>query len=231
LPIPPHFENLIDVLMDPTAPLVNGLRNSAFVALCRVSGQLLISSLAGYGLARVPFRWRDQVFYLILTTLMIPTIVTYVPTYVVVARMGWVNTFQGIIVPGIFGAFNTFLFRQFYLDFPKEVEEAGFMDGLGYLGTYWYLALPNSIGIFVSLGVVSFINTWNEFAWPLMIGQEASMWTVQVVLSTFITAQTVNLPGLFMGAAISTLPVLIVFLILQQHLVERILSSPRISSI
>jgi multiple sugar transport system permease protein len=220
LPIPPVFQNLNDLLNDPSAPMLNGLKNSAIIAVLQTLGQMLIASLAGYGLARIPFRWSNLVFYFILVTLMIPSAVTFIPTYVIVARLGWVNTLQGVIVPGLFNVFATFLFRQFYLDFPKELEEAGRVDGLSYLGIYRYLVLPNSVGILVSLGAISFLASWNAFLWPLVIGQESSSWTAQVVLSTFLTAQVINLPALFMGAVLTILPPLILFFFLQRYIVE-----------
>ena len=176
--------------------------------------------MAGYALARIPVRGRDLVFFYILLTLMVPAAVTFVPSYVVVANLGGVNTLWGIVVPGLFNAFAAFLFRQFYLDFPVEIEEAGRLDGLGYWGIYWRLLLPNSMGIMVALGILSFIYSWNAFLWPLVIGQNPSSWTVQIVLSTFLTAQVINLPMLFMGAAVGALPLVIIFLVMQRYIVE-----------
>jgi multiple sugar transport system permease protein len=220
LPVPPHFENFTNLFSDISAPMGNGIRNSAIIAVTQLIFQMLFASMAGYALARIPARGRNIVFFLILSTLMIPSAVTFVPTFVVVAFLGGVNTLWGIIVPGLFSAFATFLFRQFYLDFPAEIEEAGRVDGLGYFGIYWYLLLPNSIGILMALGVLTFIGSWNAFLWPLVIGQDPSSWTVQVVLSTFITAQTIDLGALFMGALVGILPLVIVFLIMQRYIVE-----------
>jgi multiple sugar transport system permease protein len=137
--------------------------------------------------------------------------VTFIPSYVVVAHLGGVNTLWGIVVPGLFNAFATFLFRQFYLDFPVEIEEAGRIDGLGYFGIYRALILPNSLGIMMALGILSFIYSWNAFLWPLVISHTPSSWTVQIVLSTFLTAQTINLPELFMGAAIGAAPLVYLY--------------------
>jgi multiple sugar transport system permease protein len=146
--------------------------------------------------------------------------VTFVPSYVVVSYLGGVNTLWGIVVPGLFNAFATFLFRQFYLDFPVEIEEAGRLDGLGYFGIYRGLILPNSIGIMMALGILSFIYSWNAFLWPLVIGRYPTTSTVQIVLSIFLTAQTINLPMLFMGAAVGAAPLVIVFLVMQRYIVQ-----------
>lgn len=220
IPWPLQFENVPALFNDPAAPMLTGLRNSLVIAVVQTTGQMLIASMAGFGLARIPYRWSNLVFFLMLGTLMIPGAVTFVPLFVIVASLGWVNTFQGLIIPGLFNTFAAFIFRQYYLDFPKDIEDAGWVDGLGYWGIYWHLLLPNSIGIIVALGAITFIASWNAFLWPLVIGQSPSWWTVQIVLSTFLTAQTINLPALFMGAAISILPLMILFLIMQRYIVE-----------
>jgi multiple sugar transport system permease protein len=225
LPIPPHFENLQALFSDEAAPMATGLRNSAAVAIIQTVGQIFIASLAGYGLARIPYRWSNVVFYAMLLTLMIPGAVTFVPLFVLVSSIGWVNTLQGLIVPGLFNTFAAFLFRQFYLDFPMDLEDAGRVDGLNYWGLYRYILLPNSLGIMMALGLITFIGSWNSFLWPLIIGQSDRWWTVQVVLSTFLTAQTINLPALFMGAAIAVLPLVIIFIAAQRYIVEGVTAS------
>ena len=197
-----------------------GLRNSAIIATINLVLQTLFASMAGYALARIPFRGANIVFSLILVTLMVPAAVTFVPTFVVVSELGGVNTLWGIVVPGLFNAFATFLFRQFYLDFPSEIEEAARLDGLSYFGVYWKMLLPNSMGIMAALGILSFIYSWNAFLWPAIIGQSPGSRTVQVVLSAFLTAQTINLPALFMGAVVGAAPLVIVFLVMQRYIVQ-----------
>ena len=225
LPNPPHLENIQAIFNDPLAPMAHGLFTSAAVATIQTIGQIFIASLAGYGLARIPYRWANQVFYAMLITLMIPGAVTFVPLFVLVSSLGWVNTLQGLIVPGLFSTFAAFLFRQFYLNFPHELEEAARLDGLGYWGIYQRIVLPNSFAILASLAIIGFINSWNSFLWPLIIGQTSDWWTVQVVLSTFLTAQTINLPALFMGAAIAVLPLIVLFILAQRYIVEGVATS------
>jgi multiple sugar transport system permease protein len=220
VPMPPSFNGWRDLLANTNANIVYGLRNSFVIAVLQTVGQMAICSLAGYGLARVPYKYANLVFYAILVTLMIPGAVTFVPSFVLVASFGWVSTFQGLIIPGLFSGFNTFLFRNYFLNFPKELEEAGLMDGLDSFGVFFRVVLPNSLGVMMSLGVITFIGAWNSFLWPLVIGQRSETWTVQIVLSTFMTAQTVNLPAIFMGAAVSILPLVIVFLFMQRYIVE-----------
>jgi len=216
----PHGETFTKLFHEPSAPILSGLWNSTVIAAITLVLQMLISSMAGYALARIPSRSRNAVFAVIVATLMIPGAVTFVPTFAVMAYLGGVNTRWGIIAPGLFSAFSIFLFRQFYLRFPTEIEEAGRLDGLGYFGIYRHLLLPNSTGILAALGALTFIGSWNSFLWPLMIGQDPSAWTVQVVLSTFLTAQTINLSELFAAAIVAVLPLVALFLVLQRYIVE-----------
>ncbi|MDQ4099390.1 MAG: carbohydrate ABC transporter permease [Chloroflexota bacterium] len=220
LPAEPQWNNFTALFAGEFATMSTGLRNSAIIAIVNLVLQTLFASMAGYALARIPVRGRDLVFFYILLTLMVPAAVTFVPSYVVVANLGGVNTLWGIVVPGLFNAFATFLFRQFYLEFPIEIEEAGRLDGLGFFGVYWKMLLPNSMGIMAALGVLSFINSWNAFLWPLVIGQSPDTWTVQIVLSTFLTAQQINLSALFAGALVGALPLVVVFLFMQRFIVQ-----------
>ncbi|WP_027483456.1 carbohydrate ABC transporter permease [Deinococcus pimensis] len=219
-PFPPHVENIPDLLSNDRVNILTGLRNSTVIAVLQTFFTILFSSMAGYGLARVPFRGRDVVFAVIIATMMIPGAALFVPQYVLVAKLGWVNTLQGIVVPGLFSAFNCFMFRQFYLDFPKELEEAGRVDGLSWLGIFRFLALPNSRGIITALGLLTFIGSWNAFLWPLVIGQDASLWTVQVGISTLLTAQTVKLSQLFLASLFAILPLVVIFLVGQRWIAE-----------
>jgi multiple sugar transport system permease protein len=196
------------------------LLNSAVIAVAQTAGTVLLSSMAGYALARIPFRFATPIFYAVLLTLMVPPAVTFVPSFIIVSRLGWVNSYQGIIVPVLFSGFTAFLFRQYFLNFPRELEEAGRIDGLGYLGVFWRIVVPNSLGFFAAISVITVIASWNQFLWPLVVGQDQSMWTVQVSLSTLMTAQTINLHQVFMAALISIVPLVLVFVFLQRYLVQ-----------
>lgn len=220
--LPPTWEwgNFSAIFNDPALPMTHSLVNSILISIFQTLGVLIISGLAGYGLARIPYRWSNAVFYLITATLLIPAAVTFVPSFVLVSSLGWISTLRGLIIPGLFQALATFLFRQFFLSFPKEIEEAAFLDGLGYWGTFWRVVVPNSLGFGAAIGTITFIGAWNAFLWPLVIAQDSSAWTVQIALSTFLTAQTINLPELFAAALVAILPMLLMFLFLQRWIVE-----------
>jgi multiple sugar transport system permease protein len=214
-----HWGNLRELFDDSNVPMLHALWNSAVIAVLTTVGTLLLASLAGYGLARIEYPYASQVFYAFLVTLMIPSAVTFVPSFVLVSSLGWVSTLRGLIVPTLFSAFAAFLFRQYFLGFPRELEDASRVDGLGYWRTYWRIVVPNTKPVFAAVGAIVFIGSWNSFLWPLVIGQERDAWTVQVALATFTTAQTVNLHELFIASAVSILPLLVVFLVLQRHIV------------
>lgn len=215
-----HWENIRELFDNPTVPMARALLNSTVVAVLQTAGTLLLSSMAGYGLARVPFRHANKIFYLVLLTLMIPSAITFVPLFVVVSSLGWVSDLRGLIVPGLFSGFATFLCRQYFLNFPRELEESARVDGLSYWGAFWRVVIPNSGNFLAAIGVITFIASWNAFLWPLVIGQDSSSWTVQVALSTYLTAQTIQIAQLFAGAAVSIVPLLCVFLFLQRYLVQ-----------
>jgi len=215
-----HWENITELFTDPSVPMAHALWNSLVIAVLQTAGQLLLGSLCGYGLARIPYKHANKVFYLIVATLMVPAAVTFVPSFVLVSSLGWVSSLRGLVIPGLFAGFTAFMFRQYFLSFPRELEEAARIDGLGYWGTFWRIVVPNSAGFFAAVAVIQFIGSWNAFLWPLVIGQDEDSWTVQVAMSTFLTAQNVNIHELFVAAAVAILPLVLVFVILQRFLVR-----------
>ncbi|MFD9886202.1 carbohydrate ABC transporter permease [Streptomyces alboflavus] len=214
-----HWSNIRELFEDSTVPMARSLYNSALIAVLTTAGTLLLASLAGYGLARIPYRHADRVFYFILATMMVPAAVTFVPSFVLVSSLGWVSTLRGLIVPTLFSAFACFIFRQYFLGFPRELEDAARVDGLGYWRTYWLVVVPNSRPVFAAVGTIVFIGAWNSFLWPLVIGQDRDAWTVQVALASFTTSQVIRLHELFIAAAVSIVPLLVVFLFFQRWIV------------
>ncbi|MFF5301276.1 carbohydrate ABC transporter permease [Streptomyces sp. NPDC013161] len=221
---PTHLQwgNVSDLFDDTSVDFARSMWNSLVVAVSMTVGILLICSLAGYALARIPYKHSNKIFYFVLGTLMVPTAVTFVPSFVLVSSLGWVDTYRGLIIPGLFSGFTCFLFRQYFLGFPKELEEAARVDGLGYWGAYWKVVVPNSLNFFAAIATITFISGWNAFLWPLVIGQDPGAWTVQVALSSYMTNQTVVFHQIFMATAISILPLIFVFLFLQRWLVQGI---------
>ncbi|MEU6661110.1 carbohydrate ABC transporter permease [Streptomyces sp. NPDC046821] len=214
-----RWDNVMELFGDTSVPFARSLLNSALIAVATTLGTLFLASLAGYGLARIPYRHADKVFYAILGTLMVPAAVTFVPSFVLVSSLGWISTLRGLIIPTLFSAFACFVFRQYFLGFPGELEDAARVDGLGYWRTYWRVVVPNSRPVFAAVGTIVFIGAWNSFLWPLVIGQDRNAWTVQVALSSFTSSQVIRLHELFIAAAVSVLPLLVVFLFFQRWIV------------
>ncbi len=219
-PADPTLDNLRRLFANESVAMAKSLVNSGVVAVVQTVATVIISAMAGYGLARIPTRASRLVLGMTVLTLMVPTAVTFVPSFVMVSSLGWISTLRGLIVPGLFSAFATFLLRQFFLGFPAELEDAAAVDGAGYWSTFWRVVMPNAYGICAAVGTIVFIGSWNAFLWPLLIGQDADFRTVQVALSQFMTSQRVDTPALFIGAAVSILPVLGVFIFLQRYLVQ-----------
>ena len=218
-PSSPSWGNISTLFNDPMVPMARSLWNSTVVAVLTTTGTLFLCTTAGYGLARIPNRYANKVFYLILATLMIPGAITFVPSFVMVSSLGWISDLRGLIIPTLFNGFVTFLCRQYFLSFPRELEEAARVDGLGYWGAFWRIVVPNSGNFLAAIAVIPFVGSWNAFLWPLVTARSPASWTVQAALSTFLTAQTLNLSQLFMAAAVAILPLIFVFLFLQGFLV------------
>lgn len=220
-PQDPQWQRIPQILGDPL--FQDAIKNSAIMALVSTSLSILIAALAGYALARIPNRAQKPMFTLVILVLLIPGTTAFVPNFIIVASLGWIGTLRGLIIPGLFGAFNVFLFRQFYVNFPREVEEAAYIDGAGFFRTFFSVVFPNTLPFASALTVLGLIGSWNAFLWPLVVaGSGQSAMTVQIYLSSFLTAQTFDYGTLFMAATLSLIPVLIVFFFLQRYLVAGI---------
>lgn len=213
-------ETLLKVLTSEQWGILRSLANSAVVSVTQTVLTVAIAMAAGYALARVRTRSSLWIYRLTLFTLMVPTTVIFVPTFVMVSSLGWIDSFRGLIVPGLFSAFAVFLFRQWYLDFPVELEEAATLDGASFGRAFLEIVVPNSWGIASAVGTLTFIGSWNAFLWPLLIAHDPTMRTVQVTLSQFMTSQGIRYPEVFSGALIAIAPTLVVFAFLQRWLVQ-----------
>lgn len=211
---------LAAVVGDPRLGVLRALGTSAVVSVVQTVLTVVISLMAGYALAR----WRTTAARIVLGltvfTLMVPAMVTFVPTFVMVSTLGWISSFRGLIVPVVFSAFATFMFRQAFLGFPRELEESAALDGASTWTAFWRIVVPNVRGTIAAVGTIVFIGAWNAFLWPLLIAQDPGMRTIQVVLSQFMTSQGVRYPEMFAGALIAVLPSLLVFAFLQRWLVQ-----------
>ncbi|WP_420175217.1 carbohydrate ABC transporter permease [Luteococcus sp. OSA5] len=224
LPDQVNLDNFTALFADDNVGMVPALWHSAVMAMAQTSLTVLIALLAGYALARYDNRLSRILLGFTLFTLMVPASVTFIPMFVMTAQLGWIDSFRGLVVPGMFSAFAVYLFRQNFLGFPKDLEEAAMIDGANPWSTFWRVVAPNSLGIVGAVGTITFIGSWNAFLWPLLVARENTR-TVQVTLSQFMTSQGVNYPVLFAGALVAIIPVVGVFLFLQRFLVEGVETS------
>lgn len=181
---------------------------------------LLLMAMAGYAFAKLRFRGRNSLFALVLATMMIPTQITMIPTYLLLNSVHLTNTLVGIALPTLVGAFSIFLFRQFMATIPDELLEAARLDGAGTLRTFTQIVLPMSKPILAVQGVLTFVTGWNSFLWPLVIANDQSKYTLAVGLSLLNQENSVNPPLQMAGATLMILPILLVFAALQKHIVR-----------
>jgi multiple sugar transport system permease protein len=202
------------------------LRNSAIVAILIVVGQLFFSALAAYAFARLNFPLRNQLFFLYVAALMIPGIVTLIPNYILIRNLGWLNTFQGIVAPYfLMSPFAVFFLRQFFLGINREVEEAAKIDGVSLFGSFWRIVVPLSGPPLATLGILTFISTWNEYLWPLLIGKDENVRVLTVALGVFKSQTPQGAPdwsGLMAGALLSIVPTVVLFLVMGRKAINSI---------
>ena len=224
LPDQLNLANLDSMLSSDSTGVLKGLLNSAIMTILQTVGTVVVSLMAGYGLARFTHRLSRMVLGLTVFTLMVPTTTTFIPMFIITSQFGWIDSFRGLVIPGMFSAFATYLFRQAFLDFPSELEDAALMDGCNPFTAFWRIVVPNSTGTVAAVGTIVLIGSWNAFLWPSLVGREATR-TVQVALSQYMTSQNVRYPELFMGSLLAILPMLVVFLFLQRFLVQGLATS------
>jgi multiple sugar transport system permease protein len=197
--------------------------NSVMVAVAVTAGNLLFCSMLGYALAMLEFRGRKFVFLAVMTTLMIPGVVTFVPLFVLVANAGLIDSLPGLILPFLVSPFGVFLMRQFILGLPRDLLDAGRVDGAGELRIFARIILPLCGPALATLGILTFLGSWNNFLWPLVVAQTESHYTLPVALALYSTGQNSTKYGLLLaGATVVVLPILAVFLVFQRRFIEGI---------
>jgi multiple sugar transport system permease protein len=221
IPDPVNWKNYIDVWSK--VPLLQGFFNSLFVSVTGTIGVLMASSLAGFAFAKLDFPGRERIFIILLITLMIPGAVLLIPQFLMFRSLKWVNTFNPLIIPSLFGAiYETFFFRQYFRTLPNDLIDAAKIDGASFLTIFLRVAVPLARPVFASLGVLAFMFRWNDYTGPLIYLQDPKMQTLPVMISTF-QGQYITAYGLMMAISVlSILPILILFIFLQRYFVQGI---------
>ncbi|MBE0701237.1 MAG: carbohydrate ABC transporter permease [Acholeplasmataceae bacterium] len=214
-----HYQSLFS---RPDTPVLTWMLNSFIIASAHTILYLIVASLAAYAFSILKFKFRDQIFWFLLGTTMIPTVINLVPLITMMIDFGWFGTWLALIIPGLGGVFGLFLLRQFFLGIPYELVESARMDGLGNVGIFIKIVMPLSKSAFMVAALFAFMGNWNDYLWPLIIfsGTNATQWTLPVGLSKI--AGTYNYDyGLTMAAAIlAIIPVVIVYAFLQEKIIE-----------
>jgi multiple sugar transport system permease protein len=203
-------------------PFGRFILNTLFVAGIGTLITLVASAMSGYAFARLNFRFRGGLFVLYLSTLIVPQEVIVIPMFLVMQRLGWVNSYQALILPWAFTAFGTFLLRQFFLTIPRELEEAAKIDGCGHIRILTSIIIPISAPALAVLAVFTFISYWNSFLWPLIIINDTAKMTIPLGLDLFLGQQGQRWELLMAAATISMVPTVILVVALQKYLVRGI---------
>lgn len=197
--------------------------NSTVVAVAVTAGNLLFSSMLGYALAHLKYPGRNVIFAAVMGTLMVPGLVLFIPQFVLVVNLGLANTLPALILPFLVQPFGVFLMRQFFLGLPRDLIEAGRIDGVSEIGIFFRIFLPLALPAFATLGILTFLGSWNNFLWPLVVATTEKTYTLPVALALVSTGQNQADYGLLMaGATVVVGPILLVFLFFQRFFIEGI---------
>ena len=196
--------------------------NTVLMTIGRTLGQLVFCSLAAYAFARLEFPGRNVLFVGFLAVLMVPPQLFLIPQYQIMADLGWLNTLQAIILPGMFSAFGTFLLRQFFLTLPREIEEAARLDGANPLQTFWYVALPLVKPGLLALTILTVLWSWNDLLWPLIVNTDPERMPLSAGLATLNGQYDTPYTILMAGSVMATAPIIVLFLTLQRHFIQGI---------
>ena len=213
------------LFVDDSSPVLRWFTNSVVVSSISCVVSVMICAMAGYALARLEFKGRDAIFKLIIAMMFIPGFIFLMPNFEMMSRLQWLDTYQALIIPGLASPFGMFFMRQFFLGLPKELEETARVDGASALRTFFSIVLPNARSAVMTLLVLNFLASWNDFIWPLYTMFSDTMLTLPVGLARLQGAYTIDYPVIMAGASIAAIPVLVLFIFLQRYIIQGVASS------
>ena len=219
-PIPFTFQNFVDLLSIGETP--RWFLNSVFVATGMTVGVLLVSSTAGYALARLNFRFKGAISFFFLMGLMIPEQAIFIPLYTMFSNLGWHNSLPALILPRLAVPVGVFMMMQAFRAIPKDYEEAARLDGVGWLQIFWHIMLPMVRPAMATLAILTFLYAWNDYLWPLVSAQKRELFTITLGLAAIQSnfAQSEALGRLMASGVLASLPIVAVFLMFQRHVVQ-----------
>jgi multiple sugar transport system permease protein len=215
-----NYSRVFDVL-----PFGQQFVNTVLMAGLRTIGQVLFCSMAAYAFARLRFPGRTVLFGILLSVLMVPPQLFIIPQYQIMSSLGWLNSLQALVVPGLFSAFGVFLLRQFFLGLPRELEEAAAIDGAGPIRIYWSIVLPLARPGLVALSLLVLLWSWNDLFWPLVVNTDPDKMTLSAGLASLQGQFQTDYPVLMAGSLLASLPIIAVFTLLQRQFIQGIATS------
>jgi multiple sugar transport system permease protein len=221
IPVHPILDNYVAALAD--VKFLRWMLNSTIIAVTVTVSNIFFDSLVGYTLAKFEFRGRYFIFLAILSTLMIPTEMLVIPWYLMSAKLGWLDSYWGIMFPGMMTAFGTFLMKQFFEGVPNDFLEAARVDGLNEFTIWWKVAMPLVTPAISALAIFTFLGNWTAFFWPLIVTTSADLYTLPVGLSSFAVQESIAWEKIMTGAALATIPTFLVFIFLQRFIVRGVM--------
>jgi ABC-type glycerol-3-phosphate transport system permease component len=223
-PKAPTLDNYRQVLTNPDVSFFRLFQNSAIIAVLSTLGVVITSALTAYGFARLEFRGRDRLFILLLSTMMLPGIVTMIPTYVLYKYLYWIDTFYPLWVPAWLGggAFNIFLLRQFFRGLPRELDEAAILDGANHATIFWRIVMPLSGPALATVGLFTFIGSWRDFMGPLLYLNSTRKQTLELGLQTYGALNSEQFHLLMAGSVLVMIPIVVFFILGQRYFVRGI---------
>jgi multiple sugar transport system permease protein len=219
------LENYTKIIDNPSTPIGRWFINTLIVSSITTVLVLAIDALAAYAYARLEFPGRKILFGMLLGTLFLPGVMFLVPNFVTVAQLGMLNRFSGVIIPALAGVFGVYFMRQFYETIPKELEEAAYIDGASVFQTFMQVVLPLTKSALATLAVITFLASWNDFLWALLVLKERAVQTLQPGLRTLQGAYTSEYGLMMAGAVIVAVPVLLIYVFLQRYVVQSVATS------
>ncbi|HVG00018.1 MAG TPA: carbohydrate ABC transporter permease, partial [Chloroflexia bacterium] len=219
------LENYEKIFANPSTPIANWFLNSVLIASIVTVLVLTVDALAAYAYARMEFPGKSLLFGIMLATLFLPGIMFLVPNFLTIANLGLLNNWGGVIIPALAGVFGVFFLRQFFESIPKELEEAASIDGANRFQTFYQVVLPLAKPALATLGILTFLGSWNDFLWPLLILRDTKLQTLPPGLRTLQGAYTSEYGLMLAGAVIVAVPVLIIYIALQRFVVQSVAST------
>jgi len=225
LPVHWTLGNYREIFLDPAKPFGRYILNTLLVAVVVTAAGLVVNSMAAFAFAKLRFRFKRGLLALFLSSLVIPYEVIMVPQYLLMRDLGWINDYRALIVPQIVWVFGIFMLIQFFADVPRDILDAARIDGAGWARIYGVIVLPTAVPALITLGIMTFLNQWDSFLWPLVVINEEKKQVIQVAISSYQSLRNISWGKIMAATTISSVPILAVFLLLQRYYVQGITMS------